>query len=241
MTVGAKGGTGKSTALRYLITYLQEAGIEPFLIDADDENATLFRFFGHAQKIVPRLTKSYDVIINTAEKGLHPLIIVDLKAGVGLEMLQWASILPYSDLKQLGITFLLLAAITSSPDSVSSLLRWVDCLGKEVRWMVVKNLKDSDAFGLDPESVSLPEYDLTKQALEFRKKFKPATIVMPGLDPEYQAELERNNLTIRDVLARRPGVPEVLTPLIVRARLRNYQAALYRQFDAHKELLLPEL
>ena len=62
---------------------------------------------------------------------------------------------------------------------------------------------------------------------------------MRGLDPEYQGELERANMTISDVLDRRPGVPDILTPLIVRSKLRNYQGALYEQFAAHKELLLP--
>jgi hypothetical protein len=104
---------------------------------------------------------------------------------------------------------------------------------------VCKNLKDSDATGLDPKEVEFPDYDRTKQALEFRRKFRPKTIVMPGLDPESQGELERTSMTIRDVLARRPGVPDVLNSLIVRSRLRRYQAYLYEQLDGLKELLLP--
>jgi len=239
MSAGAKGGTGKSTFIRFAITWLQDAGVAPYLIDADDENSTLSRFFPQAHKIVPSRIKSNDVIIDTAEKGEHPLIIVDLKAGVGNAMLNWVADVPFDELKELGISITLIGVVTSSPDSVSSLLRWVNFLGKRVKYIVVKNLKDSDAWEQKPEEVLLPEYDKTKQALEFRKLYKPAEIVMPALDPEYQGELERLNLTIRDVLAKHPNTPPALNGLIVRSKLRNYQARLYEAFAAHKDLLLP--
>jgi hypothetical protein len=222
-----------------LIEWLQEAGIEPYLIDADDENATLSRFFPQALKVEPRRTKSYDAIMNLAETGEHPLIIVDLKAGVGYEMLNWFADVPFDELALLGIILVCIGVITSSPDSVSSFLRWVDFLGKQVKYLVVKNLKDSDASRVEAERVEFPEYDCTKQALEFRKRYKPAEIIMRGLDPEYQGELERLNLTIRDVLAGHPNVPASLKSLMVRAKLRRYQAMLYQQFDGLKNLLLP--
>jgi hypothetical protein len=238
-TAGAKGGTGKSTYLRYLISWFLEAEISPLLLDCDDENSTLSRFYPEARRIVPRRTKSYDALVTLAESGEHPLIIADLKAGVGMDMISWFSDVPFAELKEIGVTMLCLGLITSSPDSVSSLLRWVDALGKNVQWATVRNLKDSDAAGLDPQSVTFPEYNKTKQAAEFRRRYRPAEFVMPGLDPEYQSELERVNMTISDVLARRPGVPDLLTPLMVRSKLRNYQAALFEQFEAHKNLFLP--
>jgi len=239
MNAGAKGGTGKSTFIRFPISWLQDAGVEPYLIDADDENATLSRFFPQALKIEPKRIKSYDLIIDIAEKGEHPLIMVDLKAGVGNAMIQWVSDLPFIELAELGISFVFIGVITSSPDSVSSFLKWVDFLGRRVKFAVVRNLKDSDAIGLDPKSIEFPEYDSTREALEFRRRYKPAEIIMPGLDPEYQAELERCNLTIRDVVAKRPGVPLALSSLIVRSKLNNYQNGIYAQLAAHKELILP--
>ncbi len=236
---GCKGGTGKSTFLRFIITWLNDGGIDPYLIDADDENATLSRFFPQALKIEPKRIKSYDLIVNIAEKGERPLICVDLKAGVGNAMLHWVSDVPFPELKELGVSFVFILVITSSPDSVSSALRWVNFLGKRVKYLVVKNLKDSDASEQKPEEVVLPEYDETVQAREFKKLYKPATIVMPALDPEYQSELERLNLTIRDVLAKNPKTPPALDSLIVRSKLRNFQTRLYEAFELHKDLLLP--
>jgi MinD-like ATPase involved in chromosome partitioning or flagellar assembly len=236
---GHKGGTGKSTFLRFAITWLQENGIEALLVDADDENATLKRFFPQAMTIEPRRRKAYDVLMNLAESGAHPLIIVDLKAGVGYEMLNWFADVPFEELKEIGVSMVCIGVVTSSPDSCSSFLRWVNFLGKKVQYLVVKNLKDSDAWGQKPEEVILPEYDRTRQALEFRKLYKPAEIVMPALDPEYQAELERCNLTIRDVLAKHSKTPQMLNSLIVRSKLRNYQSGIYEALSANRDLLLP--
>jgi hypothetical protein len=234
-----KGGTGKSTILFHLIDWLQEAGIEPHLIDTDD-NLTLSRFFPHAQKVEVRRSKSLDLIVDTVESGSHSLVIVDHRAGAGYEMVNWYSEVPFEELsEQFDVKFVLIGPVTSSSDSVSSVLHWADSLGKKVRYLIVRNLKDSDAANLDPEKIVLPAYHDTVQAAEFRRRYRPAEIIMPGLDPEYQSELERCNLTIRDVLARHPGVPELLTSLIVRSRLRRYQAYLFEQFDALKELLLP--
>jgi cellulose biosynthesis protein BcsQ len=42
-TAGAKGGSGKTTAARFLITYLQEKGTSPLILDLDDENHTHHR------------------------------------------------------------------------------------------------------------------------------------------------------------------------------------------------------
>ena len=234
-----RGGTGKSTFLRYIATWLQENGIDPYLIDADDENGTLKRFFPEAAVIEPRRRKAYDAIVNLAESSQHPLMLLDLKAGVGFDMLNWFADVPFDELKAIDVSMVCVGVVTSSPDSVSSLLRWVNFLGKRVNYLVVKNLKDSDSWEQKPEDVLLPEYDKTKQALEFRRLYKPAEIVLPALDPEYQSELERLNLTIRDVLAKHPNTPPALNSLIVRAKLRNYQARLYTAFSAHKDLLLP--
>ena len=50
-TAGAKGGSGKTTAAKFLITYLRAHGESPLLMDLDDENHTLARFFPDALQI----------------------------------------------------------------------------------------------------------------------------------------------------------------------------------------------
>lgn len=134
-----KGGTGKSTILFNLIDWLREAGIEPYLIDTDD-NLTLSRFFPNALKVEVRRSKSLDLIVDTVESGSHPLVIVDHRAGAGYEMVNWYAEVPFEELsEQFGVKFTLIGPVTSSSDSVSSVLHWADerqfrkgCAGRSV-------------------------------------------------------------------------------------------------------------
>ena len=236
-TAGAKGGTGKSTAARLLITYLRQYDVDPLLLDLDDESSTLSRFFPEAQRIAIRKKSSHDVLVEQAIIG-EPLILADLKAGTGREVLDWWLDLPFEELQSMDVSFVCLGSITSSPDSVQSFLTWVAALQNRVRYVVFKNLKDGEY---------LPDYEHTSEAADFRKLFQPHHVVIPRLDEEYQTDLERLNLTIAEVLdssggisARGHDLGPLLSRLLVRARLRNYQRGIYEQFDPIRALLLPE-
>jgi hypothetical protein len=219
-TAGAKGGTGKSTAARFLITYLREHGSNPLLLDLDDENRTLSRFFPEAVQIEIKKKSSHDVLIEKALNG-EPLIIADLKAGTGREVLDWWLDVPFEELKPLGVSFICIASITSSPDSVQSFLNWVSALQDRVRYVVFKNLKDGDY---------LPDYEESDGALGFRQRFTPHHVIIPRLDEEYSTELERLDLTIADVLSpNNKDIGSLLGQLMVRARLRRFQKNIYDQ------------
>ena len=146
-------------------------------------------------------------------------------------MLDWWLDVPFEKLRSLGIGFVCLASVTSSPDSVQSFLNWVTALQDRVRYVVFRNLKDGDY---------LPDYDESDGALGFRQRFAPHPVVIPRLDEEYVTELERLNLTIAEVLdsssgmsARGTTIGPVLFRLMVRARLRRFQQGIYDQLDAH--------
>ncbi len=235
-TAGAKGGTGKSTAARLLVTFLRERGSNPVLLDLDDENMTLSRFFPEALKVEIKKASSHDILVERAIEGC-PLILADLKAGTGKEVLDWWLDVPFEELQSLGVGFVCLASITSSPDSVQSFLNWAAALEDSVRYVIFKNLKDGDY---------LPDYDESDGALSFRKEFCPLHVVIPRLDEEYVTELERLDLTIAEVLDARNGVSArdkdigpILGQLMVRARLRRYQQNIYAQLDPILEILKP--
>ena len=237
-TAGAKGGTGKSTAARFLITYLRQNNADPLLLDLDDESKTLSRFFPEAQRVVIKKKSSHDVLVEHAISGQHPLILADLKGGTGREVLDWWLDVPFEELQGLGVDLVCLGSITSSPDSVQSFLAWVAALESRVRYVVFKNLKDGEI---------LPDYEHTIEAAQFEDDFHPHHVVIPRLDEEYQTELERLNLTIAEVLDSSDGVSArghdlgpLLSRLLVRARLRNYQRRIYEQFDPIRSWLFPE-
>ena len=99
-TAGAKGGSSKTMAARFLIiTYLQEKGTSPLILDLDDENHTLSRFFPEAVQVGIQPEFAHDVLRNTG------IIVADLTASAGYEVLRWFLELPFSDLKQRGVEF----------------------------------------------------------------------------------------------------------------------------------------
>jgi hypothetical protein len=235
-TAGAKGGTGKSTAVRFLITYLRENGSNPFLLDLDEENRTLSRFFPEALKVEIRKTSSHDILIERAVRERSP-IIADLKAGTGRQVLDWWLDVPFKDLQARRVDFICLASITSSPDSVQSFLNWVSALQDRVRYVVFKNHKDGDY---------LPDYDESDGALRFRQQLSPHHVVIPRLDEEYATELERLDLTVAEVLNSSNGksdrgkdIGPILCQLMVRARLRRFQQNIYDQLGFLLDLLKP--
>lgn len=237
-TAGAKGGSGKTTAARFLITYLQDHGCAPLILDLDDENHSLSRFFPEAVQIGIQPEFAHDVLIEKSISKEHGIIVADLKAGTGHEVLKWFLELPFAELKQRGVELVCVGSITSAPDSVQSFLNWAASLEDHVRYLVFRNLKDGE---------QLYDYDQTRQAGEFRTRFNPAHVTVPKLSPLYQTELEIRRLTISQVLAWSDGVSgyddsigPVLSPLLARARLRTFQNNIYAQLDQAAELILPQ-
>ena len=232
-TSGAKGGTGKSTAIRFLITYLREQGFNPSLLDMDDESRTLSRYFPEAPQIKITKASSHDVLIEKILEDGEKLIIADLKGGTGKDTLDWWLKLPFS--KMPDIRFICVASITSSPDSVQSFLNWASALKDKVSYVICKNQKDGDIF---------PDYDKSNEALLFRETYSPKHVVIPELDAEYMTELERLNLTIAEVLEAGGGstingknVSPTLCRFLNRARLEAYQHEIYSQFQPILDIL----
>jgi hypothetical protein len=220
-TAGAKGGSGKTPAARFLITYLQEKGTSPLILDLDDENHTLSRFFPEAVQIGIQPEFAHDVLIEKAISQEYGIIVADLKAGTGREVLKWFLELPFSELKRRGVEFVCVGSITSSPDSVQSFLNWAASLDDHVRYVVFRNLKDGEQFF---------DCDQTRQAGDLRTRFNPTHVTVPTLSPLYQTELVIRRLTIRQVLAWSEGASSnddsiglVLSPLLARARLRTFK------------------
>jgi hypothetical protein len=176
-TAGAKGGSGKTTVARFLITYLREHGADPILLDLDDENHTLTRFFPEALQIDLRHEFAHDVLVEKALSGDHQIIVADLKAGTGHEVLQWFLALPFEELQARGVQFVCVGSVTSAPDSVQSFLNWTASLENHVRYLVFRNLKDGD---------NLYDYDQTRQAAEFRRLYAPVHVTIPKLSALYQ-------------------------------------------------------
>jgi len=231
-TAGAKGGTGKSTAMCFLVNFLREHQLNPLLIDMDKSSGTLQRYFPEAETVDIKKASSHDVLIEKVNAG-EKLIVADLKAGIEKDTLAWWLDVPFEDFPD--AKFICVGAITHSPDSVQSFLEWAAALKNQVSYVVCKNQKDGEAF---------PDYEVSGEALNFQESYNPIEVLIPRLDEEYMTELERLNLTVAEALAANGNetingkkVGDVLCRVMVRARLRRFQRGIYEQFEPVLKLL----
>jgi hypothetical protein len=238
---GAKGGTGKSTAICLLTNFLRKQGLKPLLLDMDNENRTLSRFFPEAEQVKLDIIDidgeyshdeySNDVLINKALEG-EKLVVADLKAGTGRGTLDWWSKLPFSRLSH--IRFICLASINNSPDSVQSFFNWANTLQNRVAYIVCKNKRDG---------VICADYDESFEGIRFHETTeKLYEVIIPDFK-RYMTELERLNLTVTEVLDsldadanadKTPAGKEIsleLKNLLVRARLEDFQNKIFSQFQ----------
>ena len=244
---GAKGGTGKSTSICLLTNFLRKQGFNPLLLDMDNENRTLSRFFPEAEKVKLDIIDidgeyshdeySNDVLINKALEG-EKLVVADLKAGTGRGTLDWWSKLPFSRLSQ--IKFICLASINNSPDSVQSFFNWSNVLQNRVSYIVCKNKRDG---------VICADYDESFEGIRFHETTeKLFEVIIPDFK-RYMTELERLNLTVTEVLdaveadinakttASGKEISLELKNLLVRARLEDFQNKIFDQFKPIINLL----
>ena len=238
---GAKGGTGKSTAICLLVNFLRKQGYNPLLLDMDNENRTLSRFFPEAEKVKIDIIDvdgeyshdeySNDVLINKALEG-EKLVVADLKAGTGRGTLDWWSKLPFSQLSH--IKFICLASINNSPDSVQSFFNWANTLQNRVAYIVCKNKRDG---------VICADYDESFEGIRFHETTeKLYEVTIPDFK-RYMTELERLNLTTMEVLDAIEAdatadktitgkrISLELKNLLVRARLEDFQNKIFEQFQ----------
>ena len=238
---GAKGGTGKSTAICLLVNFLRKQGFNPLLLDMDNENRTLSRFFPEAERVKLDIIDvdgeyshdeySNDVLINKALEG-EKLVVADLKAGTGRGTLDWWSKLPFSRLSH--IKFICLASINNSPDSVQSFFNWANTLQNRVAYIVCKNKRDG---------VICADYDESFEGIRFHETTeKLYEVTIPDFK-RYMTELERLNLTTMEVLdtieadaaADKTITGKRISPelknLLVRARLEDFQNKIFEQFQ----------
>jgi hypothetical protein len=237
---GAKGGTGKSTAICLLTNFLRKQGFNPLLLDMDNENNTLSRFFPEAVKVKLDIIDidgefshdeySNDILINKALEG-EKLVVADLKAGTGRGTLDWWSKLPFGRLSN--IRFICLASINNSPDSVQSFFNWANVLQNRVAYIVCKNKRDG---------VISVDYEESYEGVRFHENTENLCEVTIPDFKRYMTELERLNLTVTEVLDtfeaggnndRTVTGKEIsleLQNLLVRARLEDFQYKIFEQF-----------
>src|SRR5438128_4433754 len=231
LSMGGKGGVGKTSVIAGLTEWFQTNHIPVKLLDLDTENkarGSLTHFFGgQIPKLDIHTPAGLDAFIDHLQDGA-PVILADMGAGSGQVTHNWFDTM-YPDVARAGIIFTAIGVVTADPGSVESVLAWVDRLQRRVRYLVVENSITA--------KTDFTYWRASKEALQFQKVFQPAVIQLDYRLPELENATRNYGVTLGEVAARTTNVPELRRASLV-MRAQSYRRRMFAEFDNVKALLL---
>ena len=233
LSMGGKGGVGKTSVMTGLAEWFQENGIPVKLLDLDTENkarGSLTHFFGgQVPKVNIHTPAGLDAFVDELTDG-PPVILADMGAGAGQVTYDWFDKM-YPDVTEAGIAFTAVGVVTSDPASVESVLAWASRLRRSNRL-------------LDRRELHRRAYRLQVLAGERTGAHVSAEVLArrgpDGLPPA--GSRKRHEESRRDAgRGRQPDstdAPELQKASLV-MRAQSYRRRMFAEFDKVKELLLP--
>ena len=231
LSMGGKGGVGKTSVMTGLAEWFQENGIPVKMLDLDTENkarGSLAHFFGgQVPKVNIHTPAGLDSFVDQLADG-PPVILADMGAGSGQVTYDWFDKM-YPDVSEAGIVFTAVGVVTSDPASVESVLDWAAHLQKRSAYLIVENQISQQA--------DFTYWRESEQAEQFQRMFAPSVIRMDYRLPDLENALRNHGVTLAEVAARRTDVPELQKASLV-MRAQSYRRRMFTEFDRVKELLL---
>jgi MinD-like ATPase involved in chromosome partitioning or flagellar assembly len=232
LSMGGKGGVGKTSIMASLAEWFDANRIPANLLDLDTENkarGSLTHFFGgRVPKINIHTPAGLDVFVDHLSDGA-PVILADMGAGAGQITYEWFDRM-YPDVAESGISFTAIGVVTSDPASVESVLAWAARLQNRVAYLIVENSNTDHADFI--------YWNESEQARQFKEVFQPAVICMDYRLPELENASRNHGLTLGDIATRANQAPELRKASLV-MRAQSYRRRIFAEFEKVKELLLP--
>jgi hypothetical protein len=232
LSMGGKGGVGKTSVMSALAEWFEANEIPVKLLDLDTENkarGSLTHFFGGGvPKVNIHTPAGLDSFVDQLSDG-PPVILADMGAGAGQVTYDWFETM-YPDVSDAGIVFTAIGVVTADPASVESVLAWASRLQNRVEYLIAENsITDHADFTYWRES---------DQALQFQRVFQPAVIHMDYRLPDLENATRNHGVKLGDVAARTTTAPELQRASLV-MRAQSYRRRMFAEFERVKELLLP--
>jgi hypothetical protein len=219
-----KGGIGKSFVATLLFDYLCEQGLRVKAFDLDHANSTFQRFVPEAEFI--------DTDVDTHKLGVldrivqvlpeADVVLVDNRASGGSKVLAYLDETRLPELQadfDCALVFVVIA--TDDKDANSQIAELLDTHGGRVRWLVARNLRDSDSLFAQSNS---------------RKKL--AELGAVEIDVPCLAEVTRNHLQAANLTVGRGRTAEQLH-LLDRSRCVRFHQRMAEEFTKARALLIP--
>jgi MinD-like ATPase involved in chromosome partitioning or flagellar assembly len=232
LSMGGKGGVGKTSVMTGLAEWFDENQIPVTMLDLDTENkarGSLTHFYGgRVPKVNIHTPAGLDAFVDHLADGA-PVILADMGAGSGQVTHDWFERM-YPDVADAGIVFTAIGVVTSDPASVESVLAWASRLQDRVSYLIVENsITDQMDFVYWRES---------DQARQFQKTFEPAVIQLDYRLADLENATRNHGVTLGRVAGRTTDAPELQKASLV-MRAQSYRRRMFAEFEMVKELLLP--
>ena len=237
---GGGGGTGKTTLSIALVDYFTARHIPVVLIDAESEpkpKGRLRCYFPEALELNIHSNSTLDKAGSPAVNE-RKLTLVDLGAGAGPRVLEWLRKTLVAFRRQT-VPITLLCPVTSAPQTLTCVVRWVNELQDAVSYLMVKNDRDQGGFAhLDSPT-----------GTAFRTQYRPLFINLAYRNPDIYSILEGKNLSPGQALElyNRASIDGearerlgVLDDAIIMAHIESDRDQIFEQFDSVIDLLIPE-
>jgi len=232
LSMGGKGGVGKTSVMTGLAEWFEENEIPMNLLDLDSENksrGSLAHFFGaRAPKININTPAGLDAFVDHLADGA-PVMLADMGAGSGQVTHDWFERM-YPDVADAGIVFTAIGVVTADPASVESVLAWAARLQNRVAYLIVENSV--------AEHTDFKYWHESEQAQQFQKMFEPAVIHMDYRLPDLENASRNHGVTLGQIAGRTTNALELQKASFV-MRAQSYRRRMFAEFDRVKELLLP--
>ena len=194
MTMGGRGGVGKSVALMAIADYLHCRGQKFLTTDCDTENAGKISSFAHwfdgkTVSLNLRNTADCDRLLSDSATSGSPFVLADLPSNASGDIAAWwKEVATPETLHELNLGVTAVGVATPQVGSAESVCEWMDTLGANIHYLVALNrlLKErvespvqeafEDWFSVDTKGVPLQTieiphlYDEAMEALTRARK-----------------------------------------------------------------------
>jgi hypothetical protein len=193
ITVGGKGGVGKTTFNMGLADFYLEKGVNVELVDADTGNKTygsLNHVYPNAFKLDIRSRMGLDKLIELATQPLTQLVLVDMGAGTIDELVKWF-VTVSGEIKAAGIDLTLCSILSEELATGEVTMQVAQALQDQADYVVVRNFAKGDPADIER----------TEAFKKYVEVCNPTFLNMDALRPDVALELCAHGLSPRTALS----------------------------------------
>ena len=228
LTLGGKGGVGKSICAALLADYFARAERAFAAYDCDEENrgkaAAIGSGLPSAMAVNLRSVEDCDSLLIGASEW--PVSVVDLPANAGADFFGWReSVANPETLAALNVELFGVGVIAPEPGAVASVIEWAARLQDCMKFIIALNHRGSQQVAQDRENV-FAEYFASNTGRRFRETLRPAEFEIPHLYVGSMLALARARL-----LPSFAGEDRSV-PLLDRCRIKAWAEKVHHQLEA---------